>query len=311
MNCDWKMKPNLCCTILHVCIWAELLLTLNADDGCLIETRVHQNTSYKAVVGEQLEIKCGVAFCKKNPPTVNWFKHEQTVPVNVSSSSRIKTQWETINKSEGISFLVFPNIRLNDSGMYQCKSGDSSSHYINVCVNVDDGRGRTTVPQKNESSTHPEPKVDSWTYMYFAAGIVPFIIIVIIISVVSMRGCKGKSKKETSSENQYMAIPMVEQPLHDGRFQPSPRGSPSPPPCRRSLRTKTPPLQPNELPLPRDNYPVYSVITRDRERQRNMAEEVGSSIVYAALNHQPPARAARPPRPTEEQSEYAAIRVKE
>ncbi|KAK1876687.1 E3 ubiquitin-protein transferase RMND5B [Dissostichus eleginoides] len=169
------MRPNLCCTILHVCIWAELLLTLNGD-----------------------------------------------------------------------------------------------------------------------GSTNSEPTVDSWMYMYFAAGIVSFIIIVIIISVVSMRGCKGKSKKETSRENQYMAIPMVEQPLHHGRLQPSPRESLSAPPCRRPLRTKTPPLQPNELPLPRDNDP-----------------EKGSSIVYAALNHQLPARAARPLRPTEEQSEYAAIRVKE
>ncbi|XP_034072878.1 uncharacterized protein LOC117546674 isoform X2 [Gymnodraco acuticeps] len=296
------MRPNLCCTILHVCIWAELLLTLNADDECYIETRVHENTSYKAVVGERLEIKCGVAICGEAPPTVDWFKllwfeREQTdVPVNVSSSSHINTQWELINKSEGISFLVFPKIRLNDSGVYQCKSGGSSSHYIYVFVN---------------GSTHSEPKVDSWMYLYFAAGIVPFIIIVIIISVVSMRGCKGKSKKETSSENQYMAIPMVEQPLHHGRLQPSPRGSPSASPCRRSLWTKTPPLQPNELPLPRDNYPVYRMITRDRERQRNTAEEEGSSIVYAALNHQLPARAARPPRPTEEQSEYAAIHVKE
>ncbi|XP_034007368.1 uncharacterized protein LOC117499143 isoform X1 [Trematomus bernacchii] len=304
------MRPNLCCTILHVCIWAELLLTLNADDECFIETRVHENTSYKAVVGEQLEIECKVAFCEEAPPTVDWIKPDSN-QTNISSSSRIQTKWKLINKSEGISILVFPNIRLNDSGVYQCKSGDSSSHLINVFVNVDDGRGRTTVPQKNESSTNTESKVDSWTYMYFAAGIVPFIIIVIIISVVSMRGCKGKSKKETSRENQYMAIPMVEQPLQHGRLQPSPRGSPSAPPCRRSLRTKTPPLQPNELPLPRDNNPVYRVITRDRERQRNTAEEEGSSIVYAALNHQLPARAARPPRPTEEQSEYAAIRVKE
>ncbi|KAK5891278.1 hypothetical protein CgunFtcFv8_018549 [Champsocephalus gunnari] len=153
---------------------------------------------------------------------VDWFKHEQTdVPVNVSSSSRIKTQWETINKSEGISFLVFPNIRLNDSGMYQCKSGDSSSHYINVFVHVDDGRGRTTVPQKNESSTHSEPKVDSWIYMYLAAGIVPFIIIVIIISVLMCR-CQGKSKNETQTEVQYIAIP-AEKPIAHASLQPSPR----------------------------------------------------------------------------------------
>ncbi|KAF3857253.1 hypothetical protein F7725_009112, partial [Dissostichus mawsoni] len=263
----------------------------------------------------QLELKCEVGFCEEAPPPVHWIKHEQTdVPVNISSSSRIKTHWELINKSEGISFLVFPKTRLTDSGDYQCQSGGSNSHNINVFV---------------YGSTNSEPTVDSWMYMYFAAGIVPFIIIVIIISVVSMRGCKGrvvifktmtnpskmslagKSKKETSRENQYMAIPMVEQPLHHGRLQPSPRESPSAPPFRRPLPTKTPPLQPNELPLPRDNDPVYRVITRDRERQRNTAEEKGSSIVYAALNHQLPARAARPLRPTEEQSEYAAIRVKE
>ncbi|KAK5875049.1 hypothetical protein CesoFtcFv8_027579 [Champsocephalus esox] len=130
------MRANICWII-----WAGLLLTLNADDGCLIETR------------------------------------------------------------------------------YQCKSGDSSSHDINVFVHVDDGRGRTTVPQKNESSTHPEPKVDSWIYMYLAAGIVPFIII--IISVLMCR-CQGKSKNETQTEVQYIAIP-AEKPIAHASLQPSPR----------------------------------------------------------------------------------------
>lgn len=104
-----------------------------------------------------------------------------------------------------------------------------------------------------------------------------------------------------------MAIPMVEQP-----FQQSPRGSPSVPPSRQSTRRKTPPAQPNELPLPRDSEHVYGQIQEDRERQRKTAEEEGSSVVYAALNHQLPARAAaRPRRPQEESSEYAAIRVKD
>ncbi|XP_010780124.1 B- and T-lymphocyte attenuator-like [Notothenia coriiceps] len=168
MNCDWKMtgrfpimRPNLCCTILHACIWAELLLTLNADDGCLIETRVHVNTSYEAVVGEQFKIECGVAFCEEAPPTVDWIKREQTdVPVNVRSSSRIQTQWEFIDKLEGISILTFHKVRLTDSGVYQCQSGGSSSHNINVFVNVDDGRWRrTTVPQKNEKECLIETKV--------------------------------------------------------------------------------------------------------------------------------------------------------
>ncbi|KAF3857254.1 hypothetical protein F7725_009113, partial [Dissostichus mawsoni] len=166
------MRPNLCWLILHVCIWAGLLLTLNADEECLIETRVHVNKSYKAVVGEQLELKCEVGFCEEAPPPVHWIKREQTdVPVNISSSSRIKTHWELINKSEGISFLVFPKY---------CQSGGSSSHNINVFV---------------YGSTNSEPTVDSW--MYFAAGIVPFIIIAIIISVVLMCGCKEECLIET------------------------------------------------------------------------------------------------------------------
>ncbi|KAL3045677.1 hypothetical protein OYC64_013848 [Pagothenia borchgrevinki] len=195
------MRPNICWIILHVCIWAGLLLILNADDECLIETRVLRNTSYKAVAGEYLEIKCEVVFCEKAQPTVNWFKREQTdVAFTVSSSSHIQTEWEFIDILEGRSFLIFHKIRLTDSGQYQCQSGGSNSHNINVFVNVDDGRGRTTVPQKNESSTNSEPTVNSWTYMYFAAGIVPFIIIAIIISVVLMCRCQGESKNETQTE---------------------------------------------------------------------------------------------------------------
>ncbi|KAL3045676.1 hypothetical protein OYC64_013847 [Pagothenia borchgrevinki] len=215
------MRPNICWIILHVCIWAGLLLTLNADDECYIEVQVHVNTSYKAVVGEQLEIECKVAFCEEAPPTVDWIKREQTdVPVNVSNSSHIKTHWKVINKSKGISILVFHKVRLNDSGEYQCKSGDSSSHLINVFVNVDDGRGHTTVPQKNESSTHSEPTV--YSLMYFFAGTVAFIIIAIIISVVLMCRCQGESKEETQTEVQYIAIP-AEKPIPLSSLQPSPR----------------------------------------------------------------------------------------
>lgn len=90
---------------------------------------------------------------------------------------------------------------------------------------------------------------------------------------------------------QYIAIPLVE------RGQ---RGSPSAPPSQSSTRRKTSPSQPDELPSLQDN--VYG----------QMREEVGGSVVYAALNHQlPAAAAARPRRPREETSEYAAIRVKE
>lgn len=107
---------------------------------------------------------------------------------------------------------------------------------------------------------------------------------------------------------------MVEQPPPPASPQALPRGGPSEPPPRRSTRRKTPPSQPSELPLPRDNEPLYGRAKKDSERLRTTVEEEeeGSSLVYAALNHQLPARAAaRPPRQMEEKSEYAAIRVKD
>ncbi|TDG96279.1 hypothetical protein EPR50_G00238460 [Perca flavescens] len=239
------MRPYHCWTVLHVSILAGLLLTLNADNNdstCDIEIRVRRGTVHEALLGEDLRINCPVAFCNNSPLTVSWYKYETSkpVPVDVSSSSHIKTEWTRPKPLEGISYLIFQKILRNDSGQYQCTTGGSMSHSINISV-------------------------------------------------------YGRPKKELQTENQYMAIPMVEQPLPHASIQPSPRGTPSAPPSRRSTRRITSPSQPNELPAPRDT------------------EEEGSSIVYAALNHHlPAAAAARPPRRRQEEtSEYAAIRVKD
>ncbi|XP_034720981.1 B- and T-lymphocyte attenuator-like [Etheostoma cragini] len=292
------MRPHHCWTVLHVSILAGLLLTLNADSkdsACELEIRVHHGKVYEAVPGEDFRIHCPVTFCNSSPPTVSWYKYETTkqffVPVDVSNSSHIKKEWTLSKPLEGISYLIFQKILRNDLGEYQCRAGGSMSHNINISVH---GDGESNGTRNGTDTMHSYPE-NLWMYMYFAAGIVPFVIIVIILSVVSMRGCKGKPKKELQTENQYMAMPMVEQPVPHASLQPSPRGTPSAPQSRRSTRRTTPPSQPHELPTPRDN------------------EEEGSSVVYAALNHQLPARAAaRPPRrQQQETSEYAAIRVQD
>lgn len=75
------------------------------------------------------------------------------------------------------------------------------------------------------------------------------------------------------------------------------------------ISTKTLPSKPNEVTLPRDNGGLYGKINEDRKRKKNAVEE-GSSVVYAALNHQlPPAGAAARSRRPQEFSEYAAIRL--
>ncbi|XP_059184121.1 B- and T-lymphocyte attenuator-like [Centropristis striata] len=313
------MRPNGCWTILQLSVLAGLLLTLNADSenpDCGVEIKVRRHTAHNAFHGEELQINCTVAFCNKKPPTVTWFKFEKNgtaVPVNVSGGSHITEEWKLLSDYEGILFLNFKKILRKDSGQYHCRSEGSVSHNINVSVTGDgDPTNVTENNDTNRTPSDPDPPPDLWMYIYLAAGISGFVIVVIIISILSMHGCKGKPKKEVQTENQYIAIPMVEQPLQPASAQNSPRVSPSAPPCRRSTRRKTPAAQPNELPLPRDHVHVYGEVKKGEERHRNTAEEEGSSVVYAALNHQLPARAAaRPRRQVEEASEYAAIRIKD
>nr|XP_046238091.1 B- and T-lymphocyte attenuator-like [Scatophagus argus] len=305
------MRPNHCWTVLQVCILVVQLLTLNAggeDSGCEIEIMVRRRTVYKVFAGEHFSINCTVVFCNNSPPTVFWHKREDSDPVNVSSG-HITTKWTKSSSSEGIFYLFFQGVLESDSGEYQCQGGGSISHSINVTV-YDKWEHTSSTPKTvtNVTSVPDNPPKNLWLYVYTAAGIVTFVVLVIVISVASMLGCKGKSKKETQADNLYTAVAMVAQPFPHATS----RGSPTVPPSRRSTQRKSLPAEPNELPLAGDNGHLYGGTAEDREGWRNMLEEERSSIVYAALNHQPLAGAAvRSWRQQEETSEYAAIRVKD
>ncbi|XP_034464874.1 B- and T-lymphocyte attenuator-like isoform X2 [Hippoglossus hippoglossus] len=303
------MRPHPWITVLHVSLWAALVLTLNADSedsGCTPMIKVHRNTAYETSLGQELVINCTVDFCNKSVPTVTWFQllNETYKHISVGSSSHIRTEWKEFNHSEGASFLIFQKILSNDSGLYQCRVGNDVSHAINVSVH---GGGEHT--RKNNTSntvpktSNPEALKPMWMYMSSAAGIVGFVTVAIVITVVSMRWCKGKSKKGTQSECQYATIHMVERPLTRGGPPPGPRASPSAPPSRLSA-PKDP--RPDELTSPRDQ--VYSKVKGGSKRKRNAVED-GSGVVYAALNHQLPPGAAARPRRSDDCSEYAAIRV--
>lgn len=80
-------------------------------------------------------------------------------------------------------------------------------------------------------------------------------------------------------------------------------------PSQRSDGRKTLPTRHNELALPRDNEYLYEGLKEDRER--DMLEEMDSSVVYVMLNHHPLAGAAAHPWTLkEEKSDYAEIQVK-
>ncbi|XP_058510709.1 B- and T-lymphocyte attenuator-like isoform X1 [Solea solea] len=290
------MRPNCCWTYLHVSVLVVLLLTVNTDSegsDCFTDIRVRRHTAYEILVGRDLVINCTVVFCSSPPPAVSWLKtHLMHVPVDVSNQSHIKTEWKLLKELEGVSYLIFQKIRSNDSGLYQCRIASDVSHAINVSVHGDGGGEElSNVTRKNNtnSSDIPVPSPEIWMYVYSAAGIVAFVLLVIIVSVILMQGCKGKTRKEAQSENLYVAVPMVEEL--------SPRPSPSD--------------QSNVSSPQRHNKCAYGEVKQNRERPRSRpAAEDGGSVVYAALNHHlPPGAAPRPQRNQEESSVYAAIRV--
>ncbi|KAM4601780.1 uncharacterized protein ACJ7VT_019819 [Polymixia lowei] len=141
-----------------------------------------------------------------------------------------------------------------------------------------------------------------------------------------MRRCRGESRKNQEPENQYIAIPMSHQTPPHPNLQPHPRGFPPshhplPDGAPESIYDNAPPQQParkQPAVYPRtsvsgDNGDIHGQKKRgQREEKRKKAEgaqeDEESTVVYAALNHEIlPGASARPLRPTEESSEYAAI----
>ncbi|XP_034031598.1 uncharacterized protein LOC117515198 [Thalassophryne amazonica] len=296
-------------------------ITNGGNSECESLIKVQRDTVYEVVIGGNLKITCSVVFCSSSPPNVSWFKFgEKTfVPVDFNRNPHIKKEWETLNHTEGKSYLVFQNILRNDSALYQCQAQGQISHAINLSIS--DHRNPIPTPGTPDATRSPDaPAKDFfWMYLYCAAAILVFVTIVIVTSVIAMRGCKGKWQKEVAPDNQYMGIPMCEQASPHLSVQAPQRASPSSHhalpsivpepviysvPARQSTRKKMSPSRPH------DNKNVCKSNTEGGQRMRDMGEEEGRSIVYAALNHQIlPGAAARPRKPREETSEYAAIRV--
>ncbi len=118
-----------------ICNLYVFFIFAGGESDCSIEVLAQRDTVYEASPGKELWINCTVQFCNDSPPQVFWYKLEKTaVPVNVSGGSHIRQEWRESSHLQGISYLIFQNILLSDSGSYQCTSDDIVSHRINVSV---------------------------------------------------------------------------------------------------------------------------------------------------------------------------------
>uniref|UniRef100_A0A9J8BY05 Ig-like domain-containing protein n=1 Tax=Cyprinus carpio carpio TaxID=630221 RepID=A0A9J8BY05_CYPCA len=114
-----------------------LLMVLNRSEmNCYSVVRVPRNTVFLAPVRSVLKINCTITLdgCHRNP-RVSWCKlyGDDCKPLNYSN--HIRTEWKNITEHEGMAFLVFLNISMEDAGFYRCKESDMSiGHVINVTV---------------------------------------------------------------------------------------------------------------------------------------------------------------------------------
>ncbi|XP_045555366.1 uncharacterized protein isoform X2 [Salmo salar] len=319
-------------TSLPLTILVVLLFPWDAhgqDSDCFPEIRVTRNTVWKASPGKQLKINCSVVLCSNLQPPLLWCKVDESNNCNtVNTTTLIQTQWTNFTNTTGILFLVFTSISIDDAGLYRCALNEASvSHSVNVTVSD------STLSQRDSFLEWV------WPYVYSSAGIVVFVIVVITISMLSLRGCKGacparKSRKEDQTVNRYMAIPMTQQafprpnpqPHHrpsirSHQAQPRPQAQPWPQAQAQAQPTPPPDCIYDNAPArgPRRTHPapvqdaanqVAVPVDRDDTYSNGKEKEEESDIMYAALNHQVKPRAApRPAQPQEEGSEYAAIRV--
>ncbi|CAB1413036.1 unnamed protein product [Pleuronectes platessa] len=226
------MRPHPWCTVLHVSLWAALVLTLTTvseDSECTPYIKVRRHTTYETSPGRELVINCPVEFCNKSVLTVTWFKllNDTSKRHSVSSSSHIRTEWKEVNH-EWISFLIFSKILSNDSGLYWCEMANVMGHFINVSVHG--GDQHTTKNNTIPKTSDPEALKPLWMYVSSAARTLGFVTVSIVITVVSIRWCKGKSKKVTQGECQDATIEMVEGPFtHCGPPAPGRKRPPLPP----------------------------------------------------------------------------------
>ncbi|XP_040888667.1 B- and T-lymphocyte attenuator-like isoform X6 [Toxotes jaculatrix] len=204
------MRSKHCWTVLLASTLAVLVLTSvtkGEDSECDISMKVRRGTVYNAVLGQDFSINCTVSFCNETQP-VSWYKVEKDlILVSVNYSSHIKTEWKELDRLEGTSYLIFQNTLSSDAGLYRCKSAGSVSHNINVSVNGE--TEFTTVTWMNVTSSikpttgSPTHQDTFWSFVYRAAGMGVFVIIVIVICVTSKRVCHGESRKEPDPSHQH------------------------------------------------------------------------------------------------------------
>ncbi|XP_059410249.1 uncharacterized protein LOC132143758 [Carassius carassius] len=201
--------------VILMCVTASS--TKNGSEmNCRSLIRVPRNTVFLAPVMSVLKINCSVTLhgCQRKP-RVSWCKLFGEDCKALNDSNHIRTEWKNITEQEGMAFLVFLNISMEDAGFYRCKEGDMSiGHAINVTVTADNMNEEFSLTHNNtipttvhDLNTPPNDGLQwFWYFVYICSGIVGLVFIVMIISFLYICRRQGRKspRKYMANKNQYM-----------------------------------------------------------------------------------------------------------
>uniref|UniRef100_A0A9J7Z090 Ig-like domain-containing protein n=1 Tax=Cyprinus carpio carpio TaxID=630221 RepID=A0A9J7Z090_CYPCA len=174
---------QLCLQIILATIVILMCVTASGTTDGEYSDLVPRNTVFLAPVRSVLKINCTITLdgCHRNP-RVSWCKlyRDECEPLNYSN--HIRTEWKNITEHQGMAFLVFLNISMEDAGFYRCKEGMSIGHAINVTVT--DKEDEVSHNQSNTIHDLNTPPNDGlqrlWYSVYICSGIVGLVFIVMI-----------------------------------------------------------------------------------------------------------------------------------
>ncbi|XP_076118632.1 uncharacterized protein LOC143099593 isoform X2 [Alosa pseudoharengus] len=288
-----------------------------------------------------LKINCPVKYCEPTP-NVTWCRLEiNKTCTQLTENPNVKIWQELVSNEDKliISYMEIQEATKDYSGLYRCRvDATITGHSISVTVTGVDYVERTTYNKNISSVADTDDADQDWLpYVFICGGIVTVVMLVMLISFLSLHGCKRSSPSHsidpTGPSHKTEQIAEAQCPTRRSSARVTP--SPSVPKRDRSLRchpTQSPALSKaaaydhhhlNEtqslhglLTLPRAP-PTQSSPSNHRsglltQSQGSPRDRRPSQVLYAALDHLAPRDAPRTVpkfQPEEEFSEYASIRI--
>ncbi|XP_072554395.1 uncharacterized protein [Paramormyrops kingsleyae] len=299
--------------------------TSGSDDVCTVEIRVPRHSNTSAGENSPVTLHCPVKHCGWRP-AVTWCKIwnlTHCITVNETDNTDIQWKYSETELSIITSELTFTRVSMGDAGLYRCGvygNVTAVSHTINVSVT-------DQTQDRNESSANTrehreEDPFPNRSQLYIYAGIASLVVIVMLISFFSKRGCQGSnhSPKEEDAGIQYSVIlrthqasprPSISdqsQSLYANPVRISGNDAHNIHPNRKTSQKKH--EASSEAPPTRGSVPGQVAVEMNSSSVHDDMDP--NTIVYAALNYRAMGRdqnRVRVQPPVEEHSEYASIRV--